>query len=192
MNTPLKVLLLVIAILFIALVASAQCPPEGDNVSTHFREASILKNRTAIDTSLHPEINVADFLVVRNDATRWNDTMYVTVRGYIVGVKWGGKEICNCHSPEKDDGDIHIELAANASELDKTKMMVVEMTRFSRHGADVKSVKKLLGKMTLVTGWLFYDSEHWQNAKNTNPAGTNLWRGTAWEVHPVMNIVEVK
>ena len=39
-----------------------------------------------------------------------------------------------------------------------------------------------------VRGWLFWDGEHRHNAENTNPDGEQLWRRTAWEIHPVTGL----
>jgi hypothetical protein len=38
------------------------------------------------------------------------------------------------------------------------------------------------------TGWLFYDSMHEHNAANTNPRGSQIWRLTCEEIHPVSGI----
>jgi len=40
----------------------------------------------------------------------------------------------------------------------------------------------------MVTGWLFYDSMHEDNAANTNPNGRRIWRLTCEEIHPVSGI----
>jgi hypothetical protein len=42
--------------------------------------------------------------------------------------------------------------------------------------------------ISLVTGWLFYDSMHEGNAANTNPHGQKIWRATCEEIHPVSGI----
>ena len=84
--------------------------------------------------------------------------------------------------------DFHIEVASSAKETDKKKMMVCEMTRYTQGKVAIKDVKALIGHSVSIEGNLFFDEEHKQNAENTSPKGTNLWRATCWEVHPVFAI----
>ena len=103
---------------------------------------------------------------------------------------WGGKETAECHEADPNSYDIHIEIAASPGETDKKKMMVVEMTRFTRNGITLSDIKKMIGKHVVVRGWLFVDEEHLQNSYDVNPDGSNDWRGTPIEIHPVVSIVE--
>lgn len=50
------------------------------------------------------------------------------------------------------------------------------------------NIEKLKGKKVTITGYLFPDKKHWANSVNINPAGTDLWRDTEWEIHPVAKI----
>jgi hypothetical protein len=46
----------------------------------------------------------------------------------------------------------------------------------------------LLGRWVRIGGWLMFDGEHKQNAKNTVSGGAHIWRATVWEVHPITSI----
>jgi hypothetical protein len=48
---------------------------------------------------------------------------------------------------------------------------------------------KLLGRWVTFTGWMLFDEEHASQAENTNPGRPRNWRATAWEIHPVTQIV---
>jgi hypothetical protein len=40
----------------------------------------------------------------------------------------------------------------------------------------------------MITGWLLYDLIHEGNAANTNPNGSQIWRATCEEIHPITGI----
>jgi hypothetical protein len=170
------------------------CPIKGDNKNPKFQHLDSLKNRTAIVKKFNKEISFADFFKKGDDTKRFSVNDCVDITAYVKDVKYGGKETCQCHSDDKKDFDIHIELVQDLKD-DGEKMMVVEINRFLRAGdksLDYDAVRELRGKKVEVKGYLFFDEEHWQNAVNTNPKGTNLWRATCWEIHPVFYIQEVK
>ena len=108
--------------------------------------------------------------------------------GYIYDVKWGGAETCNCHSKDKSQLDIHIELVSSLAGASNEKAMVVEITRYSKGSYTYKQVQAFKGKKVKIKGWMFFDKEHKHNAVNTRPNGTNLWRANCWEVHPCQYI----
>ena len=171
-------------------VQTSNCPPEGDSPKEKFQELDKLKNRTEKKSYIDENIDVNSFLCSCPDQKKFSNTMYVTVTGYMVGLKYGGAETCECHSKEKTDEDFHIEIAVNAGETDKSKMVVCEMTRETR-SILFADLKKYIGHKVKIEGYLFFDEEHWQNSVNTNPTGTDLWRATAWEVHPVFSVVVI-
>lgn len=49
--------------------------------------------------------------------------------------------------------------------------------------SDVKA--EIKGNCVKFTGFLFYDSIHADESQNIRTPGQNVWRKTAWEVHPV-------
>ena len=130
-----------------------------------------------------------------DDTKRFSENEYVSITAYVYDVKYGGAETCNCHSKDKDQLDIHIEIVANLNDAAGSKRMIVEINRFTRANDKTLTyeyVHSLKGKKVEIQGWFFFDEEHKQNSYNTNPNGTVIWRGTAREVHPCLIIREVK
>jgi hypothetical protein len=64
--------------------------------------------------------------------------------------------------------------------------VIVEISlRFQDELGDMKTVRgKIVGKWVKFTGCLTYDYKHRSNSRNVKKTG-NIWRATAWEVHPV-------
>ena len=191
------IIFLTLLLMSISSFGQSPCPITGDRALRKFQINDSLKNRPMIKLDIpkfsHPPLvpfkvyQASEFINLhKSDTGLYNTTPLIAIECYIVNVKWGGSETCNCHSKDQNDLDIHIEVAATPSESDGRKIMVCEMTRFTRNGLGVSDVKKLIGHKVKIYGYLFFDGEHWQNAVNTNPSGTNLWRSTCWEVHPVI------
>lgn len=172
------------------LTAHSQCKKEGDSNNKRIIALNLLKNR-GIPKGLIPEIiNISDILKSGNDSTRWFSTQFVSVTGYIILVKYGGAETCNCHTKDKSRWDVHIELAA-ASGDKSNHALVCEAGVSSRSfnsSLTYLNIKKLIGKRVTITGYFFADKQHWANSVNINPKGKLLWRKTAWEIHPIANI----
>ena len=181
--------ILILAFLFLTTSTFSQCLPKGDSPQLKLQRLDSLKNRTNV-SRVTDSFNVTHFLSGKYDVDSFHSSQFVKVTGYIVGVKYGGSETCNCHSKNKQDLDFHIELAAQAGPT--KNIMVCEVSRFTRGKLTIQDLKALVGKKVTITGWLFFDEEHKQNAINTNPQGTNLWRGTCWEVHPAFTIVHLQ
>jgi hypothetical protein len=188
-----KQMINIAVMLMIAFNINAQCPVKGDKDNLKFQHLDSLKNR--IDSSkVISNITLDDVLKTGDDTKRFNVKQYVKLIGYVIMVKDGGSETCNCHSKDKKDLDIHIEIALNSTD-DAKHAMIVEINRYVKilnPKYNTKDLKSLIGKKVKVEGWLFFDSEHKQNAINTSPNGTNIWRATCWEIHPVINIIEIK
>lgn len=184
-----------IAILFLLCVIAAfgQCPPQGDSKNVKLQALDTLKNRNYVSQKII-ELSIDSIFKPSNDVARFNSNMYVHIVGFVYDVKPGGSETCNCHSKDKDQLDIHIEIVRDLNNVTRANKMIVEVNRFTKltAGMDYLTVHNLIGKKVDIYGWMFADEEHKQNATNTNPNGTNLWRQTIWEVHPVMNIKEAK
>lgn len=185
-----KTLISILLIFFWANFIQAQCSIYGDKPVRKFQILDSLKNRNSTD-SIDSSVTLEKILSFTDDDTKnYSSSQYVTLHGYVVLVKYGGPETCNCHSKNKDDLDIHIELSLNPNDKG-AKAMVVEINRYTRSDNPeftLANIKKLIGKEVTVEGFMFLDKEHLQNAVTTNPDGTNLWRYTCWEVHPVMKI----
>lgn len=189
-----KIIFSLLSILISFQQIRSQCPIGGDKQNAKFQHLDSLKNRT-IPFSEYTILNLADILKPGNDEKRYNTNQFVKIIGYVYLVKFGGGETCNCHTTDKTQLDIHIELVLDMTTGSNTKAMIIEINRFTRNlnkSMDYDAIKLLKGKKVELTGWLFFDEEHKHNAINTNPQGTNLWRATCWEVHPCLSIKEIK
>jgi hypothetical protein len=49
--------------------------------------------------------------------------------------------------------------------------------------------RELPGHWCSFEGWLLFDSHHAAESENTTPGRANNWRATAWEIHPITNLV---
>lgn len=173
----------------------AQCPATGDSKNAKLQALDLQKNRSIKPLMPPRQMDVTQFMTGKPDELSFSSDNYVSVTGVIAMVKYGRSESCNCHSDDRTTYDYHIELADSAG---KSQIMICEVSRFTKDsvgvslkdstGLGIGAIKALIGKKVTIEGYLFYDEEHWQNAYNSNPKGTNVWRGTCWEVHPVFKI----
>ena len=193
-RTLLLIIFMVMAMMtfdFMCNNAHAQCSIYGDKPVRKFQVLDSLKNRNCMSTYIDSSITLEQILTFKgNDVDCYTSDQFVPLVGYVVLVKYGGSETCNCHSTNPDDKDIHIELALDPNEKG-AKAMVIEINRYTRKDhpeLSLANLKKLIGKKVRSWGFMFLDDEHLQNAVTTNPNGTNLWRYTCWELHPVMKI----
>ena len=177
-----------ILIACLSFVQINQCPQKGDSPKVDHQQMDLLKNRTTTSTNTNKSITLEKILQPGDDTKRFSENDYVDLIGYVYDVKWGGSETCNCHSKDKSQLDIHIELVSTLTGASNEKAMVVEISRYSKGSYTYESVRALRGKKVEIKGWMFFDEEHKQNAVNTRPNGTNLWRATCWEVHPCQYI----
>jgi hypothetical protein len=187
-----KRLTLVILILFISAHAQTPfdgCAPEGKrkNGEVPAREAAMnrMKNRDDITGRINHSITIQN-LIKSPEQTDLDENTAVEITGFVADVIAGTpNETCNC--ARSDIADIHIDVVAKQRDRNNNdKYVIVEISpRFQEKLGDLKSVKeKITGKWVRFTGWLTYDYKHRSNSRNVNTAG-NIWRATAWEVHPV-------
>jgi hypothetical protein len=185
------------AILFCLLatrILAAPCPPQGDAKNARVSALDVLKNRQGSVLAVDSSITLAAILKPGTDAQRFSTAKGATVTGYVAEVKPGGLESCNCHAADLPNRDTHIALVADPKDFGNgRRYVIVEVTPHTRKaGINQASLKALLHKKVTVTGDIFFDEEHKQNAENTNPGGKNNWRATCVELHPVFEIVAAR
>lgn len=158
-----------------------------------------LKNREAAPTAkdFDRTVSLAAMLRPGDDRSRWNDHKAAQVVGYVAGVKVGGVETVNCHARSVHGRDTHIDLTLSVADAySEARHVIVEVTPRWRAAMAAKGVdwetdtlrEKLLGRCVRVAGWLLFDAEHRRESQNTAAAGAEVWRATAWEIHPITAI----
>jgi hypothetical protein len=176
----------------------ASCPLEGDAANPSVRQLNVLKRRMTIPlaSDMDRDVSMTALTAPGDDIARWSDENAAIIEGYVAGVKVGGVESVNCHTHQAAYRDTHIELTLKPNDNDESTYVIVEVTpqmrqKMAAAGTDWSTSalrRQLLGRWVRVTGWLLFDREHTENAANTNPGGTRLWRATAWEIHPITAI----
>lgn len=198
-----RILLLLTFVFFVSSGLDAQkifnkCPLEGKTSSDRIKKLNRDKNRYTLPTQddLNADITLEKILQPGDDEDRFHNNEAVEITGYVINVKKGGIETCNCKAKEAEFRDTHIEMVLRPNQTDKSDRFIVEVTprirkKMKDKGIDwsTNNLKDiLLHKWVKIQGWMFYDDEHWYNAYNTNPEGENVWRATAWEIHPITSI----
>ncbi|HXG87327.1 MAG TPA: cupin domain-containing protein [Vicinamibacterales bacterium] len=162
------------------------------------RSMMALKNRTAVPVAADVDARVTldAFLQPGDDRRRWSEMRAAAVDGYVVAVSVARVELANGLLPNRRD--VHIEMAMRA-DAPARERVIVEVTPPMREAARQRGVdwssealeRDFAGKWCRIEGWLLFDSDHEDEAENTNPGGVNNWRATAWEIHPVTAIAVV-
>jgi hypothetical protein len=180
-----------------------ECPLSGKLTGSEgSKELNPRKNRFDFpkNDDIDPDVSLAAMLSPGDDTGRFDSSKAATISGFVVKVKSGEKESCNCGANKPIDKDTHIMLGLSSTAL-KTQCVVVEVTPrlrllMAKNGSDWSTEalgKKngpngILGKWVKVTGWLLFDSIHADDSENTRPGHANNQRATAWEIHPVTKI----
>src|SRR5258708_8605006 len=169
------------------------CGLDGSTKIVNLKKLNQLKNRYSMpkDDQIDHSIKLNALLAPGDDETRWNSRSGAEITGFVLKVKTGGRETCNCGKKDPVHTDTHIELVLKSTDTAGTQSVVVEVTPRIRaimtaNGTDwsTKTLKKqILGKLVKVRGWMMLDAQHKNAAENTNPRGANNWRATAWEIH---------
>lgn len=174
------------------------CGMEGSAKTAKLKQLNRDKNRynAPKDEDIDDSISLSSILAPGDDEQRYSNTQAAEITGYVIDVKMGGIESCNCKATASQFRDTHIELVADPKKTSQTLRVIVEMTPRIRQKMKAKGIdwstsalkSKFLHKWVKVKGWMLFDAEHWYNAENTNPDGDNIWRATSWEIHPVTSI----
>jgi hypothetical protein len=185
------------AVLFAAglILLDRYCPPSGLALSASRRNLHRLKNRTSLPqaSDFDPQTTLSNILQPGRDETRWSQTKAARVEGYVVSIGRAGVERANCYSPCRRD--IHINLALRP-DAPPSEQMVMEVTPYferlqAAQGLDWSEEKlkeTLLGRWCRFEGWMFFDASHDEESTNTHREGSNIWRATGWEIHPITRI----
>ncbi len=190
----------VLALLFTPVTIYSQtsfdgCVPEGKRKKTSnnptgkvpAKEAAMnrLKNRDDITGDIDHSITIQSLMAAKEE-TDLDPNTPIQITGFVADVIDGTpRETCNC--ARSDIKDIHIDIVAKKADRNKkVKYVIVEITpRFKEALGDLATVKsQIVNKCVKFTGWPTYDYKHRSNARNIKAKG-NIWRATAWEVHPV-------
>ncbi len=177
------------------------CGMEGDAQRPDGKALNRLKNRYVAPTEsdIDADVTLEAMLTPGDDVDRFDVNRAAKLYAYVIDVKPGGKETCNCHATAQVDKDTHIELAVTTT-AEKIQRVTIEVSprwRAIKDGDGVDWTTAALrdpttgieGKWVEVTGWLFFDTMHIHEAENTNPGESRNWRATCWELHPVTDIV---
>lgn len=176
----------------------AHCPPTGDATNVTARALNMLKRRQTVPTpqDIDPHVTLQALVAPGDDTTRWDEKHGATVEGYVAGVKVGGIESVNCHTRGPAYRDTHIELTVNPMTKDESTYVIVEVTpqvrqEMANKGLDwsTRTLRAtLLGRWVRIRGWLLFDVQHIDNARNTASRSERIRRATAWEIHPITAI----
>ena len=187
------VILILILVGFVLL--DRYCPASGLPLTAARSAEHILKNRTSLPRTedFDSRVTLAAMLEQGADDNRWSDAHAARIEGFVVAVGKAGIELANCWSPCRRD--IHINVALR-SDAPANEQVIVEITpSFQRwataNGGDWSAEtlqRTLVGKWVRFEGWLYYDSAHAKESSNTFKEGEDLWRATAWEIHPVTKV----
>ena len=174
------------------------CGLNGTARSAALKRLNQLKNRYAVprESDIDRSITLGAMLAPGDDRSRWSSASAAEITGYVLDVKPGGPETCNCGKKDALHSDTHIELVLHATDTSLSQTVVVEVTPRLRamvlkNGTDwsTNSLRRQFRhKWITIRGWMLFDSQHANAAENTNPAGAKDWRATAWEIHPVTAI----
>ncbi len=165
------------------------CPLGGKPVS----HDDSMKNRYDIPT--HYKAMDFDELA----ALKYTDELpkgAISFTGYCILIKSGGSETCNCKSKDKTAMDVHIEITRDSKHTSNKDALVCEINGrvqaiMAAQGIDwsMPTIKKMLvGHTVEIGGYSFADDHHKQNSVVDNPNGTDDWRITTIELHPVTHI----
>jgi hypothetical protein len=195
--------LLLAATVLVTLSAQAQsvfegCPGIGNAQVQRVRDLNLLKNRdnppTAAD--IDPAATLTAVQQPGDDSNRWSTQRAAVFHGYVVDVKPGGKETCNCKATDIAHRDTHIELVSDPSDSAPERRVIVEVSprwraKMVSQGVDWSTStlrNTIKDHWVTVTGWLLFDSEHANQSENTTPGNDGNWRATSWEIHPITSL----
>jgi hypothetical protein len=173
------------------------CDLDGTATSAKGKKLNESKNRYVAPkpADIDCSVTLAAMLAPGDDVDRFDESKGATITGFVVSIKKGGIEDCNCKATKPIDCDTHIDLALSEN-APSTQHVIVEVTpRLRAMMGSAWTTEELSdpdsgikGKWIEVSGWLLFDVMHVKGAENTNPGGDHNWRATCWEIHPITSI----
>jgi hypothetical protein len=184
----------------------SDCPEAGcgENGDVELNKA---KNRSDIPKAADVKHKTLASMRALSQPTRWDtgqdrasirtagkEGTPVELMGFLLRVKRGHAESCNCELSHTVDNDVHLVLVGDAENDGEETSVTAEITpRIRAKGHPdwlFKNVNDLEGEFVKVTGWLMLDTKHIrQTHRLSGERGNNgLVRATNWEVHPVTKL----
>jgi hypothetical protein len=189
---------LTIAVVIGALIAAwlalaSNCPGAGIAFTANARNLHRLKNRTALprEADFDARVTLDELLRPGDDRNRWSTEHAARIQGQVIDVAYARPEATHCYSLCRRD--IHI-VIANRKQAAKNEHVVLEVTPNLpiSNWTEQDLQAQLIGRWCEFEGWLYFDTDHAEEAENTAPHNPGNWRATAWEVHPVTKIALVR
>src|SRR5258708_25641439 len=106
------------------------CGLDGNSKIANIKKLNQHKNRYTVpkDDQIDHSITLSALLAPGDDKTRWTSTSGAEITGFVLDVKPGGQETCNCGKTDPVHTDVHIELVLHSTDTLMTKSVVVEVT----------------------------------------------------------------
>jgi hypothetical protein len=183
----------------------SDCPISGcgDNGDSELNQA---KNRTEIPSDPAVKHKTIASMTDLAQPTRWNtgddrtsirmpgkEGTPVQLQGFLLRVKPGSAESCNCDLARRVDTDVHLVLVEDMDNAEETSVTAEITPRIRAKGHPeliFRNVNDLEGDFVRVTGWLMLDTKHIRQTHRLANERINkgLKRATNWEVHPVTKL----
>lgn len=104
----------------------------------------------------------------------------VRTTGWVIAVRHGGPTSANCDSAVNRDWYLWIGTSAGDAAQTALVVVITPQVRALRPGWTDYTLRRLVGQVVRISGWLVYDQEP--------PAFVVNDRSTVWEIHPVMHL----
>ena len=173
------------------------CAAEGSAVRSDAQMLNRKKNREGFptDAQINRSITFAKLLAAGDSPSGFREGDAAEITAYVADVKIGAVETVNCKAKDPWHRDTHIELTLDPNDVNNaTKLLVVEVTPRFRQAMKERGVDwsqqalrdRFLGRWVTVRGWVFFDAMHADESAGSG--NSRIWRGSAWELHPVTDI----
>lgn len=173
------------------------CQAEGSAQRANIRTQNLKKNRDGAptDAQINKAITFSILLSSNENSTLFTEGDGAEITAYVADVKIGAIETCNCRQKDHWHRDTHIELTIDPlNSGDKSQLLVAEVTPRVRQAMKDRGIDwsnralrdTYLGRWVTIRGWVFYDASH--SDESAGSGGSRIWRGSAWEIHPVTSI----